>query len=225
MNITELKGYYEGYLYHACQAARHVISAEIMASYYLDIAEKIGMLKARLAICNPNLNIWQAAGLGRDELKHCSLLAWLLDPHGDHYQGAAFLELFIRQCINSQLAPKPAIDTGDLSCTRVQTEHPIGDGRVDVLIRGKGGTFTLAIEAKIDAGEQEEQLSRYRKSLPKGSVLAFLTVDDREPHSGQADLCIAWSDIATVCRQFIPICQNNFLNELIRQYGNMLQSL
>ncbi len=94
-----------------------------------------------------------------------------------------------------------------------------------MLIQGKGGAFTIAIEAKIDAGEQDEQLRRYRDSLRHESVLVFRTTDGRRPKSGEADLYIAWADIAALCEQFIAVCQNDFLNELIRQYRTMLQSL
>ncbi len=129
MNISALKAYYDGFPDIARRAAVHTINTERMAGYYLEIAEKIGMLKARLAICNPDLNIWQAAGLDRHERKHCSLLAWLLNPHGSHYQGAAFLALFIRHCINGKFEGGRVIDTSDLAGTMVQTEYTIDNGR------------------------------------------------------------------------------------------------
>ena len=37
-------------------------------------------------------NVWRAAGIGRDELRNCEVLKWILDKFGDHGQGSAILE-------------------------------------------------------------------------------------------------------------------------------------
>lgn len=41
------------------------------------------------------INVWEAAGLKRDEVRNTAVLSWLLDCHGSHGQGSLFLECFL----------------------------------------------------------------------------------------------------------------------------------
>lgn len=41
------------------------------------------------------INFWQVAGIGKDELKNSTVLAWLLDCYGSHGQRDAFLQCLL----------------------------------------------------------------------------------------------------------------------------------
>ena len=135
-------------------------------------------------------------------------MRWLFDPRGSHYQGDLFLKRFIERFSESLLREIPK---DELSSCKVKSEDFYhGVGRVDISITGR--SFIIIIEAKIDAGEQEAQVSRYgqlRQDSPKNVVIVFLTKDGGEPDTGDADLCISWKDIGEICKEFVKECQKS----------------
>ena len=187
--------------------------------YYAVLEIKIEQDRLALAKFNPNLNVWEAVNLARSELKHCSVLRWLLDPRGSHYQGDLFLNKFIERYSERF----PNIRKEELRSCNVKSEETFNDtGRVDISITGK--SFIIVIEAKIDAGEQEDQMSRYSQ-IPGNVYVVFLTKDGRKPTTGKALLCIAWKDIGEICKEFVKECKNPWLAELVRQYSIMSDTL
>lgn len=217
MNRDSIATYYKDFPLEKPQTrlTRHELD-----SYYAVMEVKIEHDRQALAEFNPNLNVWEAVNIARSELKHCSFLRWLLDPRGSHYQGDLFLKRF------SESFPRE-IPKDELSSCKVKSEDFYhGVGRVDISITGR--SFIIVIEAKIDADEQEDQVSRYgqlRQDSPKNVVIVFLTKDGREPDTGDADLCIAWKDIGEICKEFIKECKNPWLAELVRQYSIMSETL
>jgi hypothetical protein len=103
---------------------------------------------------------------------------------------------------------------------RVESEYPIycgpvlaDSGRIDILAEGKweeaknGASWVLVVEAKIDAEENDEQLSLYDHWLgryPKATeiVRIFVTPEGRESESSSADWrALSFLDLASVFRR------------------------
>ncbi|MBX3329938.1 MAG: PD-(D/E)XK nuclease family protein [Nitrospira sp.] len=143
-------------------------------------------------------NIFNALGVERSEHPHSRFLACLLDPQGLHDQKDLFLRAFLRDVICEQA------DMPDLMQSEVRTEVPIWSGRLDVLIILSDGQM-VALENKVQAGEGEAQLERYRKwlhSRPQSESgrphhLVFLTPEGRLPSScSSPDIkCISYTCI------------------------------
>jgi hypothetical protein len=106
--------------------------------------------------------------ISRSELAHCSMIAWLLDPEGRHGLGRAFLDCLA----DRHLRP---IDRVGMHVRSVETEVQRLETRADIVVWG--GTFTLIVEAKVDAGEGWQQCDRLyeRFSMEPGSQFVFLT--------------------------------------------------
>jgi len=127
-------------------------------------------------------NIFSALRVERRELAHSAFLAYLLDPTAQHDQGARILKSFLAH-LNIGI---PAAT--DLEGTKVTAEQALGEhGRLDIVITLPGG-MVVAIENKVDAGEQEEQIARYQQwlvdqgpALRSSHRLIFLTPDGRRP--------------------------------------------
>lgn len=105
-------------------------------------------------------NPWDIIGIKRKEVASCSVLAWLLDPEGNHGMGNTILNLLLKRLNKKQY--RFPYDYGHYCY--ISTERNIGSenkNRVDIVIDTE--SYYLIIEAKIDAGEQESQLSRYCK--------------------------------------------------------------
>lgn len=133
----------------------------------------------------PHFNVFHALGVVRKELIQSRFFAFLLSPTAEHGQKTLFLNAFLKAvgipCVEAALSKR----------IQVQTELSIGaGGRLDIVVRGPG--FLVAIENKVDAGEQEEQLLRYRTWLDADShgsecqhrELVFLTPSGYDAETG-----------------------------------------
>jgi hypothetical protein len=112
--------------------------------------------------------------ISRGELAHCSMIAWLLDPEGRHGLGRALLDCLA----DRHLSP---IDRVGMRVRSVETEVQRYETRADIVVWGV--TFTLIVEAKVDAGESWRQCDRLydRFSTEPGSQFVFLTPSGRPP--------------------------------------------
>jgi hypothetical protein len=107
-------------------------------------------------------NIWITAGLRTDEVRICAVLAKLWDWH--HYGSEG--RLFLLRCL-TVLGPERAPDICELGRGyRIQTEHCLNGllaDRVDITI--ETDRSVVGVEVKIYAGEGNQQLARYVKSI------------------------------------------------------------
>ena len=173
-----------------------------------------------------HFNIFHILRVGRLEVTtHSPMLAQLLNPQGDHGQGAAFLRLFLSRFV---------ITGFNADTAKVEMEYHVGEvtedsgGRIDILIRdGKGGM--ILIENKIYAGDQPNQMARYRDFGPQAHLF-YLTLDGREPSNIKAvpDLrCISYAAHILAwlkdCRKEVACVHT--VRETISQYIHLLQEL
>jgi hypothetical protein len=119
-----------------------------------------------------------------DEVRlHSRFLAFLLDPHENHYQGTLFLELFLQELELSNFFP-------DLEHCTVYAEYE----NIDIYITD--GNKHIIVENKIWAGDQHAQIKRYiekindknkdlindkNKDLINDMVVVYLSVNRDEP--------------------------------------------
>ena len=97
-------------------------------------------------------------------------LAWLLQVDGSHGVG----ENFLRRLLNDWLQSAEQTKFGDLKTTSVVTEEARDGTRADVIVRGPN--WTVVIEAKIGAGEQDQQGRRLEEGWQHEEPLfIFLT--------------------------------------------------
>lgn len=132
-------------------------------------------------------NLFEAAGVVRQELRHSDFLGFLLDPQQTHGLGDSFLTLFLRRVVqdsNPDDLPFSAIDVTlwDLSDTEVRREWR----NVDLLIVNRTHKFVIVVENKVGTGEHSNQLQRYRELVERefrgwrfGGL--FLTPDGDQP--------------------------------------------
>lgn len=170
----------------------------------------------------PIENVWEIAGLKKDELRISRVLAWYLDPKAGHGLGAGLVERFL------SLSEMPA----SFSSVRVVCENnPDGmtGNRVDILIDSP--QFLTIVEVKIGAGEQPDQIDRYcriaaaRAGSARPWKVVYLTLDGRNPASGSSDadqvFCMSWPEVASILRaaaeqssQISSFLANNFADHI-----------
>jgi hypothetical protein len=117
----------------------------------------------RLEDIAQEFNVFEVLDVVRQELRHSSFLAWLLDPNGNHGLGEYFLKRFLwrtatlaRERGIETISPVE-VDTLDLADATVRREWR----NIDILISSESQRFVCAIENKVDSSEHGNQLCRY----------------------------------------------------------------
>jgi tRNA threonylcarbamoyladenosine modification (KEOPS) complex Pcc1 subunit len=216
---------------------------EIAPALFAQFFASGGDILRKFYVSGEAISMWKVAGLKREEVRTCSVLAWLLDRHEDHGQGDAFLRCFF-DCMGTAGFPisTEAIDKGYR--TRVESsyntsacEHAESPGkrkRMDIEINGPD--LLLFIEAKIDTSEAEGQLEGYLNILRsragnRGWALVFLTPSGRSPKADSGTVqskiaAVSWRSIATRFMRHIDqnMPKDSFGTVFIRQFCKHIHS-
>lgn len=119
------------------------------------------------------------------ENKISEMLADLLNPKGKHGQGRLFLDLFLQQCVGASSDKSLISSCMQLDFQAFTEYRAINNRPMDIYLESSG--FGIAIENKLWAKEQNEQLNAYMEHLEltfgKHYLFIFLTVESREPES------------------------------------------
>lgn len=123
-----------------------------------DVIESHQNLKNQVA---SKYNIFQVLQLKSEEVRlHSRFLADILNPRGNHELGTFFLESFLKLTKENTIFP-------NLNLVELYVEKYVGPvtsttgGQIDILLQDNQNN-ALIIENKIYAGDQENQLLRYR---------------------------------------------------------------
>lgn len=132
------------------------------------------------------INVFEAAGLTRQEVKHSAFLAWLLNPKMPHGQGNRFLRKFCNRLgtyvtRDDEANPNSDILGGSLKRLdllladpnlAVTTERVVVDkeSRTDILIDSPAAQTVIVIENKVFTGAHDDQLNQYERELERHEV-------------------------------------------------------
>lgn len=140
-----------------------------------------------------------ALGLQYRELTMTAGLAWLLRTDGHHGLGSALLERLLARLDVPTSGPGVGV--------RVVLEEQRANTRADLVVYAS--TWTLVVEAKTFAGEQEEQLDRLHQHWQHEPAprFVFLTRGARALKSAErtADAwqSLTWEDVAALIRDAV----------------------
>lgn len=107
-------------------------------------------------------NLFEALGVGRQEIRHSRFLAYLLDPREPHGLGDRFLRGMLLAAVEGHPQPpvnRLALSIRDLSDASVMTERDHFDVTVQIPSLG----LLFVIENKVGASESDKQLATYRE--------------------------------------------------------------
>lgn len=172
------------------------------------------------------LKVWDVAGVGTDEVRNCAVLAWLLDCHGSHGQGEAFLRCFLESLSTEPTHGKdcaahlpqpyqinaPYRTTLEKHYNQGGIEEAICNSRVDIVI--ENASFLLFVEVKIYAGDTGNQLERYKQILKSKTSdrkrgLIFLAPTRRadQKESDEDIVCLSWQHLASHFEAYLDFRQ------------------
>lgn len=193
--------------------------------------------EAQAKVTHERFNVFTTLLSAHDEVRlHTRFIRNLLNPAGTHDCGSLFLDLFF-----ATLEETPALDhAGDPVTWKptpkgtkwlVQKEASVAEGQIDLLLETAG--CGIAIENKVYAGEQADQLTRYARYLTRrrhvDSRLLFLTLDGKAATThgtasylriSYAQHIMAWLEkCLRETYRFIPI------NQVLLQYREVVRQL
>ena len=141
----------------------------------------------------PRFNILSALGVGRQELRHSDLLAFLLDSHKPHGLGNRFARALLDRV--APLLPE-ALDVRTLSLAGMTVQREWNS--IDILLESPADKLAVIIENKVDSDEHSDQLGRYyqlvRKHRPGWRVIGVYLTLDATPPTAESD-----------CKTYVPL--------------------
>lgn len=180
-----------------------------------------------------NFNIFSIMSMGSDEVfTHSAIISELLNPKGSHSLGTKPLELFYKIVIDEE---KSSEDLKHFICLKEEhagfiSEDKTEGGRLDIVVKDAYENG-FVIENKIYAGEQHNQLLRYRNRYPKAKIL-YLTLKGEESKQSKSVDGIIYHQISyendivnwiTECSKLAY--DKPILRETLKQYLYLIKKL
>lgn len=185
----------------------------------------------RLEALLDRFNIFEAVGLVRQEIRHSTFLAFLLNPRESHRLGDAFAKRLLQGALTSRpdkTAPVSPIDLSlwDLGQMEVQREWQ----HIDIFLLDERNRLAVIIENKIGTSEHSDQLQRYYETVSQNYpgykiVGLYLTPTEEEP-SHTAYLTAGYGlvcEILDSLAQSRASVENVDLQTLVSHYTQMLR--
>ncbi len=141
------------------------------------VKAQIDIFEKHKELSGENFNIFSIMTMENDEVfTHSALIAELLNPKGSHSLGKIPLELFIKKHIVGKLDINfdDIKSSKEVSIGKINKDKTEG-GRLDIVVENSISPI-FAIENKIYAFEQENQLLRYKNEYPDADLF-YLTLD------------------------------------------------
>lgn len=185
-----------------------------------------------------NYNVFSILKMSTREVRlHSAFLSDLLNPNGKHGLGNTFLNIFIqilssKTCSNHKADLEAQINvlftvTPEKYIGKINNEKTKG-GRVDILLENKD--YIIAIENKIYAVDQENQLIRYYNYIEeknKEGLVVYLTLNQRNMDQyGDRFVNLTYKDdITLLLRNSIENNLPRSIKEIIEQYLRIIEKL
>ncbi|MCX5580793.1 PD-(D/E)XK nuclease family protein [Kaistia terrae] len=185
------------------EAARHApIAHHVEAITPARLTTALGNLAPMLGRTRQQgdaVDIWSVAGLGHNEVRNSRVLTWLLDPHGSHGAGDAYLVELWDRISGTTKAGFPMRGIQRV----VRENYPIGNGEHRIDIEITGAEFVIFLEVKVNAGETKSgQIEQYGKlakikadSLGKQHH-AVMYLSETPPAAPSKCIPLRWKDVA-----------------------------
>lgn len=186
-------------------------------------------LDAHLSVFNP-IRLMRMENM---EIRHSTILSWLLDPQETHGFGDLFLKAFLSGALKGQSEKEggiSAIDVhlADLSDAEVRREWK----NIDIFIKSETKKWIFIVENKVRSKQHSGQLNKYKERISKNypgfsQQGIFLTLDDETPED-DSYVQIYYLNIKDILSQLIERRKSNLDENVLyflKFYINTLDSL
>lgn len=116
-----------------------------------------------ISILINKFNIFDVLRIGRTEIRHSNMLAWLFDPNENHGLGDKVLVELIKLVIDKLDNSKICLRTLNLLLKNNYSFNVFREyNNIDLLLISSEHNIVICIENKIDSREHNNQLARYK---------------------------------------------------------------
>ena len=164
--------------------------------------------------------VFDVLGNSEYEIRHSNVLAWLLNPNGNHRQGPSFLDLFWTRISSEH--DLPDLPFRDYSVTR---EGENENERIDLFIKAE--KWVIVIENKLFSPETGDQLNRYFNYIERkyantpNRLYFYLTPDGIAPDRDEDSKnwkAINYSVVTDSVSQFLKKSLSDRIKSFLEQY-------
>ncbi len=190
-----------------------MLSAEEIKKKLLELEEKLKVVKKQK---ETNINVFDAAGMATQEIKHSAFFAWLANSQKPHGLGSLFLRKFCEKLVAYETVGKGVLQNKEIIGDKfsrletlldnkydVVTEKVVvnSESRIDVFIVSAVAQTVIVIENKVFTSTHDNQLQRYEDEIDShpefgnyNKIYVYLTPQGDLPcgESGEydADWCV-----------------------------------
>lgn len=197
------------------------------------VKQLVDSFEKQRELSGENFNIFSIMSMESDEVfTHSAIISELLNPKGSHSLGTKPLELFFKIVIDED---KNTEDLKQFVCLKEEhagfiSEDKTEGGRLDIVVKDAYENG-FVIENKIYAGEQHNQILRYRNRYPKAKIL-YLTLEGAESKRSKSDDGVKYypisyeKDIVNWITECSKLAYDKpILRETLKQYLYLIKKL
>lgn len=154
-----------------------------------------------LAEWTSKFNLFDILKITRTEIRHSNMLSWLLNPSENHGLGDSIIRGFIQYVTTTFPENIDVFDTLLMTCHDFTIQREWRN--IDILAVSSNEKFVLCIENKIDSGEHDNQLNRYRKIVEDtypdyGKMYIFLSPEGVEASETEHWCSMSYQDVLSI---------------------------
>ena len=151
-----------------------------------------------LAEWTSKFNLFDILKITRTEIRHSNMLSWLLNPSENHGLSDSIIRGFIQYVTTTFPENIDVFDTLLMDCHDFTIQREWRN--IDILAVSSNEKFVLCIENKIDSGEHDNQLNRYRKIVEDtypdyGKMYIFLSPEGVEASEPDYWCSMSYQDV------------------------------
>lgn len=154
-----------------------------------------------LADWTSKFNLFDILKITRTEIRHSNMLSWLLNPNENHGLSDSVIRGFIQYVVTSFSEDVDVFDTLLMDCHDFMIQREWR--HIDILAVSAEEKFVLCFENKIDSGEHDNQLRRYRYSIDETypdykKMYIFLSPDGSESSEPEYWCSMGYQDVLDI---------------------------
>jgi len=146
-------------------------------------------------------NLFDVLKITRTEIRHSNMLSWLLSPNENHGLGDSIIRGFLQYEISTFAESDDVFDILLMDCHDFEIQREWHN--IDILAVSPKSKFILCIENKIDTGEHDNQLQRYKKLVDETypdyrKMFIFLSPEGAEASDPENWCSMGYQDVLSI---------------------------
>lgn len=146
-------------------------------------------------------NLFDVLKITRTEIRHSNVLSWLLAPDENHGFEDRILKGFIQYVVRNFSDDKDVFSTLLMNCHSFMIHREWHN--IDIMAISEDEKFILCIENKIDTGEHDNQLHRYKEIVERNypdykTMYIFLSPQGNESSDSEHWYSMSYQDVLNI---------------------------